>query len=257
MENSPTITVILNAYRRPEYLREQIEAIKSQTVKPTKIWLWVNYHRDNERINFQYNDIDAVINSSVNFKYHGRLALALLAQTDYIAMFDDDTIPGKRWFENCIATEKAIGEQCILGGAGVSLNNEYYVDHRRYGWPTPSNEITEVDLVGHAWFFPRKFLTSIWAEKPISFENGEDIQLSYLAQKVYGAKTYCPPHPLDNKDLWSSLKAWEYGADKKASSNGSFMPIEDFYKQRDTIIRKAIDNGWIPLFMKNKDENIS
>ena len=47
------ITVILNCFRRPEYLKEQIEAIRSQSVKPAEIWLWVNHHPDNEDFDFE------------------------------------------------------------------------------------------------------------------------------------------------------------------------------------------------------------
>ena len=31
-------TVILNVYKRPEYLQEQIEALISQTYRPTQVW---------------------------------------------------------------------------------------------------------------------------------------------------------------------------------------------------------------------------
>ncbi|MCW9017184.1 MAG: glycosyltransferase, partial [Kangiellaceae bacterium] len=34
------ITVILTAYRRAEYLADQIKALKAQTVPPKEIWVW-------------------------------------------------------------------------------------------------------------------------------------------------------------------------------------------------------------------------
>lgn len=36
------ITVILNGYKRPQFLKQQIDAINNQTIKPKEIMLWQN-----------------------------------------------------------------------------------------------------------------------------------------------------------------------------------------------------------------------
>ena len=184
------ITVILNGYRRPEYLSEQVKAIRDQSVTPHEIWLWKN------NCEWESNEeVDVIVDSSRNFKYHGRFALGLLAQTKYVAFFDDDTIPGKDWFKNCLNLIKQKGK-CIVGGAGCILKSQAYVNHIRAGWPVPSENITEVDLVGHAWLMPREVLNEVWKEVPPTYENGEDIQLSFQAYINSGIKSYCPPHPM-------------------------------------------------------------
>ena len=127
-----TITVILNCYRRPEYLEEQIKSIKQQTIQPKEIWIWVNYHEDNSGIDFSKYNVDKVIKNDYNWKFYGRFAGAMLSDSKYIAMFDDDTMPGKKWFENCMNTMKET--EGILGGAGVILSGEKYTGHSRYGW---------------------------------------------------------------------------------------------------------------------------
>lgn len=239
---SKSITVILNCYKRPEYLEEQIAAIKKQTVPPDNIWIWVNSTKENRKTPFHSLGVDKIIKSDTNFKYHARFALGLLAQTEYVAYFDDDTIPGNKWFENCMNTmEETPG---ILGGAGVVLKSRAYYDHFRMGWPTQNEKTAPVDLVGHAWFLKREYLNYMWMETPYTLDNGEDIQLGYLAKKYGGIQCYCPPHPADQPELHSSLKPVEYGNDKKASSNGSLMSIPEFYKQRDQCVSHAIDNGW-------------
>lgn len=244
------ITVILNGYKRPEYLEEQTLSILNQSIKPKEIWLWVN---ECEGVKYpdKIKNIDVVVKSSRNFKYHGRFSLGLLADTKYIAFFDDDTIPGNNWFKNCISfLEKT--PKCILGGAGVILNSKLYYLHERAGWPSPSDTATEVDLVGHAWFMERQLLNHMWSEIPCSFHNGEDMQLSFNAWITSGVRTFCPPHPANDQSLWSSLKAWEYGNDKKASSNGSLMPVQNFYKQRDNIISHYLAKGYVPLKVRPK-----
>ena len=51
-------TVILNLYRRPDYLEEQIAALRSQSVPPSEIWLWVNGHEDNQDLDLSEYDLD-------------------------------------------------------------------------------------------------------------------------------------------------------------------------------------------------------
>jgi len=241
-EVSGSITAILNCYKRPEYLKEQIEALKSQTIKLDNIWLWVNNCKENKKFNPYNLGLDKVFKSDTNCKYHARFTIGLLAQTDYVAFFDDDTMPGDMWFENCLNTMKETPG--ILGGAGCILHSKNYVQHQRMGWPVKNPVTMRVDLVGHAWFLKREHLNYMWYETPYTLENGEDIQLAYLAKKHGDVNCYCPPHPAENTRLHSSLKPEEYGNDSKASSNGSLMPIQDFYQQRDMCISHGINNGW-------------
>ena len=239
------ITVILNLYRREEYLEEQIKAIRNQNIQPKEIWLWINAHEDNKDFDASKYDIDKVFRNDYNWKYYGRFAAALLADTKYIAMFDDDTIPAPGWFINCMGCMEG-GYRGILGGAGVKLNSMSYVDHERVGWngQPPNEDVEEVDLVGHAWFFEREWLKYLWIEKPFTWDNGEDIQFSYCAKRYGGIKTFVPPHSQYTPHLHSSVLGWQYGTDDKASSNGSLMSIPLFYQQRDECVKHGIDNGW-------------
>lgn len=256
------ITVILNGYRRYAYLRDQLDHIKAQTIQPKAIWLWIN--RDERADQPLYTDsmvqhgvdpldFDAIIDCSVNFKYHGRFSAALLATTKYIAMFDDDTVPGKKWFQNCLDTlERHPGS--ILGGAGITcLSRQQYMHHRRDGWPRPTTEDSLTDLVGHAWFFEKSKLHAMWAQEPPSLQNGEDMHLCFSNYMADGTETYCPPHPPEDKEMWSSLKAQEYGAfDGNASSDGTLIPQNEFFAQRDAVLQHYFALGYKPALLRKK-----
>jgi len=220
----------------------QIDAIRKQTKRPTQIWLWVNQHEDNDGFNFKELDLDRVFHNDHNWKFYGRFAAALLADTEYVAIFDDDTIPGERWLENCLETMKT--NEGILGSAGVTLNDKFYVQHDRCGWPTQNSETTRVDLVGHAWFFKREWLSYLWREKPTTWDNGEDIQFSYLAQKYGNIQTYCPPHPPEDKSLHGSILGNELGIDIKATSTNQAVSHQRFFNERDVCVQTAIKGGW-------------
>ena len=71
-EPTRDITVILNLYRREEYLEEQIKAIRNQNIKPKEIWLWINAHEDNKDFDASKYDIDKVFRNDHNWKYYGR-----------------------------------------------------------------------------------------------------------------------------------------------------------------------------------------
>ncbi len=236
------ITVILNAYRRPYNLKMQIEAIRGQSNPPKNLWLWVNAHEDNKNFDFESLDVDRVFKNDYNWKFYGRFAAALLADTEYIAIYDDDTIPGKKWHHNCLQTMKT--NEGILGSAGIILKGDKYVQHERCGWPTHNSQTTEVDLVGHAWFFKREWLRYLWQEKPTTWDNGEDIQFAFMSKIYGGVSTYCPPHPTDDKEMHGSILGNELGIDSKATSNNQETSHQQFFSERDVCVQAGLAKGW-------------
>lgn len=236
------ITVILNCYRRPYNLKMQVDAIKSQSIKPVQIWLWINHHDDNKHFDPSSLGVDRIFKNDFNWKFYGRFAAALLADTEYVALYDDDTIPGQRWHENCLETMKT--HEGIMGSAGIILKSNRYLNHDRCGWPTQNREITEVDLVGHSWFFKREWLRYLWQEKPVTWDNGEDIQFGFMAKIHGGIPTYCPPHPPEDKDLHGSVLGNELGIDDKATSTNKAVSHEQFFGERDLCVQEGLKKGW-------------
>lgn len=201
------IAVVLNAYKRTNYLELQLDAIENQTIKPTEIYVWQN---KGEKIPENLKSRFILAECSENLGVWARFAYALNIDADYICVFDDDTIPGERWFENCIETIKE--HDGLLGTRGLRyMSPKRYHPFEHYGWGNPNEKTMRVDIVGHAWFFRREHLAMFWSEMPpqdASKIAGEDIHFSYMLQK-FGLATYVPPHPQDDLSLWGSLP--EYG----------------------------------------------
>lgn len=216
------ITVILTFYKRPYTLIEQLEAVQSQSIIPEKIIIWKNAAEGIELPVIPDNLMKnvTIINSSTNYGVWARFSVALLANTEFIAIFDDDTIPQYNWFKNCLDTMKI--KEGLLGTIGIRFNpGNNYAFNRRYGWDGPNNEIEEVDIVGHAWFFKRAWLSHLWNFIPdynIHLKCGEDIAFSYMLQRQ-GIKTYVPPHPTNDLTMYGSKRttAILYGTDKNAA----------------------------------------
>ena len=215
------ITAILTVYRRPHTLLEQLEAVQNQTIPPSKIIIWKN-HYDGIDLpiipEHLLKNVD-IIASTRNFGVWARFAIGLLANTTYIAVFDDDTIPGCEWFENCLNSMKI--KEGLYGSIGLQFSSDNYWSFKRVGWDEKNNcnnsEICEVDIVGHAWFFKREWLCDLWSFAPDYSKfltHGEDIAFSAFLQKK-NIPTLVPPHPRGFWNLFGSHpnKAWEYGSE--------------------------------------------
>ena len=251
------ITTILNLYKRPQNLEKQVAAVQAnieylQSLPMSgkiehELWLWSN----NPNItgnDYDLSKFDLIVTASKNMKFHGRFALANLAPNGFISILDDDTIPGKKWYWNCF--REGYARPAIFGGAGVILESRAYAIpgmpqmHTRVGWPSKNEKTVNADLVGHAWFFSRDILTHLWREVPITMENCEDMQLSYMAQKYGNIPTLCPPHPESDREMWSSLYPNELGDDQVASSNARNPDYQKFCDLRNMCVSYFIDNGW-------------
>ena len=240
------VTVILTAYRRPDALRGQVEAIRSQSLAPRAIWLWANEPGPPMRAAIDRVRLDRVVVSNTNAHVHARFALGLTAPTEFVALFDDDTVPGPGWLENCLATfGRTPG---LLGSAGVRLQGEEYASRSVHGWHAPTDEPVEVDLVGHAWFLPTVWVHHLFSAPAVTGTNGEDIELAARVWRREGIRCYCPPHPPGDRSRWGSLRGEELGSDAVALSRRSGHLAE-----RDRIVRAEIQAGWRPLFLREGD----
>jgi hypothetical protein len=227
IKRHPTISVILNTYNRLDYLSEQIEAINKQTIKPTEIIIWNN---SNQTISVKDPSIPTTaFNSTTNTGVWSRFFAAFNSSSEYVALFDDDTIPGCRWFENCLTCMQT--KPGLYGATGYKfMYTDKYHENIRVGWLHGINGVEEVDIVGHAWFLKRDWLKYFVNEMPNTDQDykicGEDIHLSYTLKKYGGINSFIPPQPASNSsnlDLSGSIKGSLYGTDSKAISQQDGM----------------------------------
>ena len=213
------VTVILNGFKRPHTLKEQYDAMERQTIKPTFNFYWQN---SVDGVSYDSNTASKCVSAfcNANFGVWSRFTYALNARTNWVCVLDDDTIPGSQWLENCLETyQKTPG---LLGTNGLLfVGNGTYDIKCRIGWDNPNEETKRVDIVEHSWFFHRDLLSVLFRELPPITHNfiaGGDIHFSHMIQKYTNLATYVPPHPISNKEMWGSLKGWEYGGDRHATA---------------------------------------
>ena len=201
--NNPKITVVLNVFKRSSSFNRQMEAIYRQSIVPHEILVWEN---GEEFVPNDFRDQLIITRSSFNFGVWPRFAYALNATGDYICVFDDDTIPGSKWLENCYKT--ILKTPGLLGTRGLVFDNPLaYSLYREVGLYGQNDRTEQVDIVGHSWFFRKDWLSVYWSDFSNRFQShlaGEDIHFSYALQKYLQLPTLVPPHPINDPEMWGS-----------------------------------------------------
>lgn len=244
---TPSVSVVLNVFRRSKNFHSQLNAIQSQTVDIREILVWENGEESasDSAVTFHAR-------CSSNLGVWARFAFALNASSDFVWVIDDDSIPGPRWLENALHTHQQTGG--LVGSRGLRFRTRNsYTLYDEFGPNNPSSQITEVDIVGHNWLFPREWLGAFWSLYSERFPGnlaGEDIHLSYSVQKVLGVGTFVPPHPAHDLSLWGEQAASDsdFGQDEAAISKNpkSMIKFEQAYAH-------YIGQGYQPLCMRSSE----
>jgi GT2 family glycosyltransferase len=240
----------MNVFIRPENFKEQLNAILNQTIPPKKIIVWNN--NSNINVEEMIRGIPNIftITTTQNLGVWSRFfSMYHLLSGDYVCVFDDDTIPQPKWFENCLNTINKYNS--LIGTVGIVFkNNDTYSCESKSGWCFPCEDIDIVDIVGHSWFFRKEWIEIFIKELPNLDEKfltcGEDMHLSYTLSKYAYIPTIVAPHPSNNTNIWGAdkEKSIRYGNIKSTFSSTGVQKFTDalnFYKKNgfETIMYKA------------------
>ena len=248
------VSIILTLFKKPDTLQKQIEAILNQSLKPKEILLFQDGIIEPYKICIDQKILKLLKKYQISETNKGvweRFKFAQEASSKYICLFDDDTIPGNRWLENC--HYNMMFNEGIYGTVGIILKNykDYpYKDYFRIGWVQPFSKAVKVDFVGHSWFFKRSYLKYMFdnTEKYQAYKYvAEDMCLSFKC-KQHGILTYVPPHPYGKMELWGSQKefASKYGKSAVAVS----MNSNNFFNMNKALIELKND-GWKFLYQED------
>ena len=181
------LLVILTQYKR-NYLRNQLESIKNQTLQPDYLVVFQNEnHVDISDLKEKYQFIH--IKSDYNTKYFGRFAACFTFPVDICMVLDDDIIPGvnclKNYMDQCIETNGIIG-----GNGRIGMNNP---NKKNLYQPIDvgiRNNYSLVDFVGHIWCFKKEWLHYMFSIKPFTYDTGEDMHLCFSSKVLGNINSY-------------------------------------------------------------------
>jgi glycosyltransferase involved in cell wall biosynthesis len=250
-----SVSVVLNLYKRPNNLEKQFELIEKQTLKPKEIILFKDETDPVSNIEIPESIKDKFslkILISKNVGVWGRFSAALLSKSTYVCVFDDDTMPGHRWLENCHSS--MLKKEGLYGTVGILMEKPKKYPFEKYiriGWLNPNKHSVEVDLVGHSWFFKRDWLGVLWinSSKLYNFKvAGEDMFFSHQLKKYLNIPTFVPPHPKMQYDLYGSNPelANKLGKDEAALSMNS-----DNLTKMNEAVKHILNDKFKPLIFRN------
>lgn len=176
----PTVDVVLTRFRR-NTLKWQFRGIESQTLRPASVTVFqnTNYLKPMPR-RYARRGHQSVLNSANTFHF-GRFAFALNLQSDYIAVLDDDIIPGK----SCLASFVSQAQEfdAIIGANGrIADRNPQRAKLHQPPDVGIRAEPVVVDFVGHMWVFRREVLFEMFGVRPFTMLTGEDMHLCFSAK---------------------------------------------------------------------------
>ena len=207
------ITVLINGFNRPEYLKDQIAALNAQTIRPDKILVLFTKPKKDFPVPF-IDGIDFIVVEN-DQGLNTRFAVGLIARTKFICILDDDIMPGKKWLESCLDIIRE--EDVVISSYGIKFTDSWsdltglkYGDHGIH-----SNVSTEIDMAGHSWFMKKEWLKFFWMEEPLDWTVSDDIHLSYTMRKYGKLKLVVSSYPEDNPDVWGNTMP-ERGLGKKS-----------------------------------------
>lgn len=228
------VSVVFTLYKRGDVLKEQVNALLNQSIKPKELILFIDTpnKKDSDVIEEEIpKDLESIFDNIIRVNYNvgvwGRFAGGLLSKSKYICFFDDDTIPAYRYLENC--HYETLKKDGLYGGIGILSNSldKYPFDlaHRTVGWndnppfALRNKKTIRVDFAGHCWFLKKDYLGAMWigSNEFYKLNNvAEDVYLSFALKKYLNINTYVPPH--NDTCFFSSTKGHEYGKDESAIS---------------------------------------
>jgi UDP-N-acetylglucosamine 2-epimerase (non-hydrolysing) len=251
------VTAIVSVYRRPQFFERFLWAMGNQTHKPTEVWITTfgSAHEDTFRQMLRQHDVNHTVfkfvSGDANYKYFGRFALAQMAKTPYVVLFDDDCIPGSRLFNNVLHTINiASGEyNGLIGMKGhgnivedpITHEQAHYFSH----WEYRPDRTVPVDLTGGMWFLRTEWLRMMWRERPIPilggyWETGEDFQLTYSLKKFLNLNTYLMANDWNDRDTWAHSHDYF-----DISSSGDTTHSNALY-ERSHILFGLFMKGYVP-----------
>lgn len=253
--NELDVSVVLNLYKRPQALKEQLRAIANQSLKPKEILLYQDGVFDGIEIPKEIEkEFDGIEISKENKGVWERFRFAQRrASSELICVFDDDTIPGRDFLANCFSHMQK--QEGLYGTTGVVIQkpeNYPYNDFFTLGYRNPNKWCAEVDFVGHSWFFKKQWLEAFFAHTQNLQQYktaGEDMGFSLALQKI-GVKTFVPAQPYGKFHLWGELPE----SSQKINTNEVALHL-DSQNQKcfNDAMKECLELGFKILKNSNKD----
>lgn len=249
------LAIMLSAHARPQRLRQQLKLLGESTMAPFDVACVANPSR------FPFDEpalstIPLVIRMSRDTSGWRRFIEAANSSAPYVAVIDDDCMPGPRWLELAVARleqlREAGSELCVIAASGFVYQNDDTQSAALVGPESPHNEELEVDIGRGAWVCPTAVLKAFRDMQPlhpyawathmaavVQMLGGLTIVLPY-DQRRHGWGMLQPPTRENSLSLLLDIEARE-----GRGPNSAMM--------REQAFRCYRERGWKPITVYNAE----
>jgi hypothetical protein len=177
--SNPTITVVLNQYKRGNLLR-QLSRIEKQSCRIDNVLVINNAEKSSREVERARLQGCAVFDIGKNTGYFGRFVCSLYRKSDLVCILDDDMIPGRHCIEHYV--RQCLELNAIIGGNGraAQTNQDPLVQVPRDAGIRRAPKL--VDFVGHLWVCRQEWIRNMFEIPPVTFDTGEDMHLCFSAK---------------------------------------------------------------------------
>jgi len=224
--------VILSLWKRGQWLEEQLEIFKNQTLPPKEIWLCHGLNEENKHfLNSEiFEKFDKVITIEDGGSVFSRFEMAAVSKEKLFLVIDDDMFPTKNYMEKCLEFYSE-NQDCIIASSGrIFATRTSYFPNQTLG-SVNYTSARQVHIGTNGWFLSRDSVNEMLTVHNKKYNNGEDVALSFINLKNRKVKTFViEQNNKTNSDKYKHSR----GVGEEALSHGS--KHEEFYRQRNEIL---------------------
>lgn len=251
-----SLSVVLTGFKRsPAYLQAQLEALEKSTLKPDAIVFFQNGDFANfTEVLAKWPQVKHVHYKNWNSKFHGRFAAAMLLTTEFVAIADDEVVPGPRWLEAAVQQAGALNG--IIGNSGRIVEPDSSFTDPKVPYQSSrsahvTGEVTkptpaQVDFVGHWWVTRVRTVAAMWQLEAPTLWTAEDIHLSAAAKIALGVNSYVLDVP--NQEYNPEQTIPSMSSEQEAGSVASWR-VRGTDTERKHAVQYWIGQGWRTIKM--------
>lgn len=259
--NAPVadLSIVLAYHARATLVTPQLRAIAASSVRPVGMVAWVNPSEIGQFPAHVLRDLEQVapIYPTADMGPWMRWAIAGQCATKYVAVLDDDCLPGPKWFQAAIERLDVAGESDVVVAAGAIYNSDNPSDMQLLG-PEQIPQTEQGPDIGRGGWIMRSHVarqiantmryseilsTGIHVASVVQSMDGSHILLPYSADRT----TYGMLEAPRTENSISTRLAAIASVDPEVQTPEAIREIA-YYAYR--------DDGWMPLVVASSEETV-